>query len=493
MKKRRIAYFRPICLFVTAGIALLLSACTTIPVDQRAEIRQELVDGEKATIAALVEKNPALQAKIDQSVGTFVGRMSGAMVALVGSGNGLGVLRDREKGTLTYMNVTRLDAGIGAGAGKLSVLVVFETRDGLEAFRAGLWKSRLGIESGAGASVEAAGTSVGEGATVYVLGDTGATASATARLIKVSVNEDLTDSGVSAVGIPNRHSDPTDTQGEDAPRIWDHKLPFMAQKVVDLGYDLPLPYGIGAVYSNVTQDMILSELEVGINGREKEPFEFVSFDNAKAESETLLLKLDAWILPFMNVYATVGPLRGDAPMDVILDGNEMLEHLEIECSGIVQNPLCSLLGDKEFSLPIRASFSGTVYGIGTVLAGGWNDWFVAVPINYSYADMDTTESEGHVLAVAPRFGRVLNLDQRGNLSLFAGGNYLDSDLTVTGQVSTPDGLLVIDYTIQQENTDKWNLVVGTNWDFNKRWSWSVEYNGFIGSREAFITSFTRRF
>jgi hypothetical protein len=81
----------------------------------------------------------------------------------------------------------------------------------------------------------------------------------------------------------------------------------------------------------------------------------------------------------------------------------------------------------------------------------------------------------------------------GNLSLFCGGNYLDAELSVAGTVSTPGDLIVIDYTIEQKNEDKWNLLVGGNWDINRRWSFSAEYNGFIGSREALIMSLTSRF
>jgi opacity protein-like surface antigen len=77
--------------------------------------------------------------------------------------------------------------------------------------------------------------------------------------------------------------------------------------------------------------------------------------------------------------------------------------------------------------------------------------------------------------------------------LYGGGNYLKTELTVTGQVSTPGDELVIDYTIQQENKDRWNLVTGANWDINKRWSLAAEYNGFIGSREAVIVSVGTRF
>ena len=77
-------------------------------------------------------------------------------------------------------------------------------------------------------------------------------------------NEDLTDTGVSKVSIPNTGFTETYDQGEVAPRKWEHKLPFFAQEVIDLGYDLPLPYGAGVNYAYVAQDLLLSNIEVGI-------------------------------------------------------------------------------------------------------------------------------------------------------------------------------------------------------------------------------------
>ena len=51
----------------------------------------------------------------------------------------------------------------------------------------------------------------------------------------------------------------------------------------------------------------------------------------------------------------------------------------------------------------------------------------------------------------------------------------------------------IDYTVLQSNKDPWNGVAGFNWDFNRHWSWSLEYNGFFGSRDAWITSVNWRY
>ena len=73
--------------------------------------------------------------------------------------------------------------------------------------------------------------------------------------------------------------------------------------------------------------------------------------------------LDAWLFPFMNVFAMLGRIDGKAPLDVILDGNGMLNQLGISCSGPVPNPLCAKLKDQTITLPIEAPFSGNTYGV----------------------------------------------------------------------------------------------------------------------------------
>jgi hypothetical protein len=320
------------------------------------------------------------------------------------------------------------------------------------------------------------------------MSESGAAVTLTARSIKMSINSDLTDTGVSEVGLPNKGFTSTEEQGAAAPRVWDHKLPFLAQEVIDKGYDLPLPYGIGLTFADVEQEQILTDLSVGINGSEIIPIDFAAFENAFSHSNSISIKADAWLFPFMNVYAMLGKVDGDAPIDVLIDGNGFLDALGIDCMGLPPSPLCALLQDEIFTLPVQAKFEGNTYGIGTTLAGGWNNWFVAIPLNWTYADMIGSKTDGVSYTATPRAGYVFNLGRRGSLAVFAGGNYLDSDLTVDGLAIAPGDFLEFDYIIDQENKDKWNAVVGFNWDINRRLSWSAEYNGFTGSRDAFISS-----
>ena len=477
--------FRLSCVLVL----VFTSACTTIPVDQRDEIREEVDQAAEETIARMVADDPEIQASLDNAIGYLAARISTTKLPIiVGGGYGFGVLHDKENRTRTYLNVTRYDLGAGLGAGRYRALIVFDSREALERFRSGTWTSAVGAESAAGTRGASQVSTLGDGYALHIASESGAAVAITARMINLSVNHDLTDTGVSEISIPNTGFSTTGGQGDDAPRVWDHKLPFLAQKVIDLGYDLPLPYGIGVTYASIEQEQLLSSLQVGINGGDIEPFPFVGFSDAMSNSDSFSIKADAWLFPFMNVFAMFGRVDGEAPMDVLIDGNGMLDQLGISCQGFPPNPLCAILEDQIFTLPVTANFEGNTYGIGATLAGGWHNWFITIPFNWTYADIDGNDTDGVNFTVTPRVGYVFNLGRKGNLAVFVGGNYLDSDLTVDGFVATPDGLLEIDYIIDQENKDKWNALLGFNWDINKRLSWSLEYDGFYGSRDAFITS-----
>ena len=310
----------------------------------------------------------------------------------------------------------------------------------------------------------------------------------------MSTNYDLTHTGLSDVSIPNIGFSTTDKAPEDAPREWDRALPFLAQKVIDKGYELPFPYGVGLTYVYVDQEQLLDELEIGFNGSEKTPMQFVSFDSASSINNSVQMKFDTWLFPFMNVFALLGKVDGEAPLEFTLDGDDTLSQLGLDCSSPPpRNPLCGALEGREVTVPVDAKFNGITYGLGTVLAGGWNNYFVTIPLTFTYADMEGSETEGTVFTTSPRVGYVFTLPSAGKLAVYAGGSYLESDLTVSGSVTIPDSSVNVDYKIQQSNKDKWNALLGTNYDINGRWSVAAEYQGLTGSRESFIASLGYRF
>ncbi len=479
------------CLLLT----FFLCSCSGIPVEDRDAVREKINQDAALALKELLDTQPLVQENLDKSIGYFVGEISSVQAAIIGGGTGIGVLHDTEKQTRTYVNADRFDLGPGLSATVNTVVILFYDREAMEEFGKGKTYTGIAAASSAGTSGGSAVSMIGHKADTYYLSQSGVAVTATARLVTTSVNTDLTDVGLSEISIPaTRSASTTGEQGDDAPRQWNRALPFLAQEVIDRGYDLPLPYGLSLIYSKVDQEQYITDLNVGINGRPIEPFEFVTFDEAYSKSDSVQLKFDAWLFPFMNIFGMFGKVEGEAPLEISLDGNGMLDHLGRDCTKPGPKPLCNLLQDKTFNLPtITPDFSGETYGVGTILAAGWDDWFVTLPLTLTYADMEGKYTEGISTTVTPRVGHLFSLDNAGNLALYAGGNYLKTELDIEGVAQDPMGLFTFEYTVEQSNSDRWNALVGGNWNIDKRWSVQAEYNGFIGSRDAFIASLNFRY
>lgn len=470
-------------------LSFIIFGCTSIPEKERESVRENLDFEAKTTVEQLISNN--LSAKEDKvsSVGYFIAKITSAQLAIVGGGIGRGVLYSKKEDSSLYMDVKRADLGPGLSTSSYYVILFFQNDSAFENFKKSKRYKAIGAETAIGTQSLSSVSGLEEDVSVYFVGGAGAAITLTARLIRVAINTELSDTGISDVYIPNKQ---LKRESKSNPPQWNRKLPFLAQQVIDQGYELPLPYGVSGLYGVVEQDMILENLSVGINGKEEEPFKFVSFKDASSKNDTFQLKLDTWLFPFMNVYALLGKIDGTASMDIYLDGDQMLEHIEADCSGIIKPPSCNLLGGKEFLLEIDTGFSGKTYGVGTILAGGWNDWFVTLPFSFTYADMDNTNTDGIAITFTPRFGYIFDVGKLGNLALFAGGNYLETDLTISSTVGVED-LLTLDYTIDQANSDKWNYVFGGNLDISKNLGIHFEYNGIYGSRSSWVTSITYRY
>ena len=476
-----------------------LVGCSTIPVEEREQVRQEVTAATNEALAAFKAEDPDVEREIESSPGYIVATGTDLLIGLIGRGDTTGILHDRTDNTRTFVNIDEFAFGLGVGASDVQILAILNDVDTVKSFKRNRWIPSGDLMSVAG---EAGGVAqwISDEMSVRARSQSGAEVGANLRLARVSVNTELTDTGISTASIPNIGGPRSDRQNENAPRVWTRTLPFLGQKVVDKGYDLPLPIGLGVTYVDINQDLELTDLFVGFNGGDLEGFDFVSFENSNSDTRSFQLKVDAWLFPFLNVFGMYGKVDGSVDLDVFLDGNLILDRRGTDCSRpLVRPPLCDALEDQVISFPVRAGVDVETWGFGTVLAGGWKGWFATIPISVTYAEPKDRVADGSSLTVTPRFGRLLDLGNLGSMAVFVGGNYLDSDVTIDGSFTFPgdeipalEGL-TLDYRIDEQNTDHWNIVTGFNWDISKRLSWSAEYNGFTGSREAFISSLNLRF
>ena len=171
----------------------VLAACSSMSVSERETKRNQLDEMAETAIAGLVKQDENLQKELDGSLGYAVANMKVTKVPIVGAGGGEGVYVIKKTGKRIYFTVSRFDIGGGWGARSYKVLLVMTSQEVLNRFDGGAWEFQAGVEASAGtAAAEGSSGALNEGYMVHVLSDGGASATATARVIRIKVNSELT-------------------------------------------------------------------------------------------------------------------------------------------------------------------------------------------------------------------------------------------------------------------------------------------------------------
>ncbi len=468
---------------------MVLGGCSSLPANELDQVRAQVDWKTGDALSRFVQEVPALDQEIEEAAGYLVGTTDVLLLGPLGGSNAVAVLHDNRDQSRLYLDVHSLRMGFGLGAKGGRFLAVIHAPELIDQLHHGKWlvepnaSSNVGGESG---MLRYRNDDVA----LYVSSDSGVSAGAGMKVSQVKVNHRLSNTALSRYNFPSRNS--AHRPDGDAPRYWAHTLPFLGKRAVERGFNLPMPWGIGVVRADVSQEMRIDHLEVGFNGNGTRPYDFVFF-GADSDLITEQLKLDAWVLPFLNLYGTVGQVNGDLDLDIAIDGNAMLGQIGKDCTGVIRPAVCYLFENKQVRFPVTADLSPKNYGVGGVVASGWRDWFLLVPFNVTWTDSDKAVLDGRALTISPRVGRGFALNRAGRMTVFAGGNYLDVRTVITGSLAIPGTDQVLDYKVDQGNADRWNLVAGANWDVTPRLSVMLEYDGFIGSRDAFISAVTVRF
>ena len=305
------------------------------------------------------------------------------------------------------------------------------------------------------------------------------------------MEEDAIDLFVVVPHLEDREIGEANLDDDGNPVVWDHPLPFFGQDVIDLGFELPLPFGISVIPAAFEQDLTLSDLRIGLGGEADRPIDALNFDNPSVKNTALQLKFDAWLFPFMNVFATVGQVDGRATVPLSLAGADLLPE---RCDRPVGAPAFC---DRVFSATAKPDYEGTNWSIGTTLAMGWDRFFAVLPLVYAVSDIDILDTNVDAINISPRIGINAEMGRYGDIALFLGGTYLKAEIEVAGSISfadptSPGEQLNLSYRLIEENKDPWNAVVGGNWQITPRWGILLEA-GFGGSREDVIAGITYRF
>lgn len=252
---------------------------------------------------------------------------------------------------------------------------------------------------------------------------------------------------------------------------WNRPLPIAAEWALKQGIDLPNPFGIGVFLVTMSRDIEVYDVRVTLPGNE--PVSIKDIASFAVRNQTVLgaVKLDAWILPLLNLYV----LGGHTWTDTRLDATVTIDR-------VIGN-------DVVLNLTDDSQVGGSLFGVGATAVAGSGPWFVMADANYNYSDID--EFDGGIAAwfISARTGWS-GATGWGAWRAWGGAAYLAADRTISiKDDSSVLGTVVVD--VDQRPVHPVTLQAGGSLSFNKRWEIMLE----LGSNfdDAFVGVFSAAF
>lgn len=273
-----------------------------------------------------------------------------------------------------------------------------------------------------------------------------------------------------------------------------HVLPFWGDEARQRGYELPQTFGVNINYMNIRQNIDVDSINfngLSLRGHSLDNAFKINVGKTRERSKTETLKLDAWLLPFMNVYGLVGYTDGHSVSQI---GVGIKGPRKYHYPGNLQN------------LAFQLDFKGTTYGVGTTLVGGVGNWFTAFDANYTQTRFDILDGSINAFTLSPRLGYRFSMPgsdalhlPAGKLNLWVGSMYQDvqqefkgslNDLTMPSaalqdmvNLANKEGKGRFD--VKQHLQSPWNMLVGAQYEVTPNFNVTTEI-GFADRNSFFV-------
>ncbi|MDD5676621.1 MAG: hypothetical protein PHW60_01345 [Kiritimatiellae bacterium] len=226
---------------------------------------------------------------------------------------------------------------------------------------------------------------------------------------------------------------------------------------------LAIPCGIGVNYYYQRQGYDLNTLKLDPDiGRQ---FNLVPSDlSVKSRVNEVNIKLDTWLLPFLNLFGILGRVEQVTKI-----------------SDIPYPPLSTLEYEDD----------GYIYGGGATLAYGVKYVWASLTVADTYADLSNEDSWINAIVVTPRVGVRADTPWEGKgLNIWVGAMFQEVDEEHTGSWNVP-GIGQLKYDAKLKEKEPWNFIAGLSTDLWGRVGLEVEAG--VGEREQLLTSLSYRF
>lgn len=322
-------------------------------------------------------------------------------------------------------------------------------------------------------------------------------------------------------------------------------LPIWGQKVVNKGFSMPLPAGLSVQYLWQQSDILINNLQVGFNnGTMHNLDDIVRIENAVTNTNGVNVRPDIYVFPFLNVYAIYAKAKTSTAIDAglwIPDSTSWKKVTAFSAKadfnsttfGFGLTPTVGV-GGFFFALDMNFSWSDIdelekpayVFVLGPRLgknlrlkkersialwAGGFRVHMKSgttgslnlsdvLPVNeWQQKVTESQEKVNNAQGQVDAWWDGLTPAEQKNPVNIAKHEVADAALAKAGQlvngasqaVNTA-GNSTVQYSLEKQPKDKWNFIIGSQFQLNNHWMLRVEY-GFLSSRNQLIAGLQYRF
>ena len=321
-------------------------------------------------------------------------------------------------------------------------------------------------------------------------------------------------------------------------------LPIWGEKVHAKGFDLPYSAGLGVNYLWQESGLIINELNVGFNNNE--PYDLddiIQFNDATARSQGVNFRPDIWVLPFLNVYGILATSKTSTDVNFgvyVPTGDDFTEVFNASTKaefkgttfGVGITPTIGVAGgflaidmnytwtdiaelDKASQIFVIGPRIGKSFNFKTperavsIWAGGFRVGMksetsgnLAISSLFDTSELGGNIDNGYVKLDESQakldswWNSLTPRQQERRQGAYDKGNEAiqkaSALLSEMDQAVTRVGESTVQYSLKKRQEHTWNLVLGSQFQFNKHWMIRAEA-GFLGSRTQVIAGLQYRF
>ena len=250
-------------------------------------------------------------------------------------------------------------------------------------------------------------------------------------------------------------------------------LPLFREWFEEQGVPLPLPYGAGLMTIFMERDIEVTDVSVQFLNRPPESISDRADFEVSNRTRSLAARFDAWVLPFINVYALAGQAKTDTSLRSRI---------------VIDRPAAPPL---EVEITDDSSVDGPMLGLGLTAVVGGDAWFAMADANYTLAEMDLFDEEIRAWLFSGRLG--WHGETRwGQARAWGGVFYMDSERTL----SITEELPLIGPTqvlVTQRPVDPMTYQLGASLTIDRHWDVLVEAGTNFDDANMLVLSASYRF